>query len=192
MVSIEVNTGDVQKVFGRIRADMVPALAAAVLRSAHLAAGTLAEVVVSRFPSGTNQLARSFPANVGFVQRTAGEVSARTFSPLPHARIQDQGGTIRPRTAKALAVPLTSEAKSRWPRDWPAKQLRLIVLRGKALLVEVLGKGKSARIKTHYVLKDQVTITGQHYVDEAKKRAIPKADQEVRNAIAALMRGGQR
>jgi len=40
-------------------------------------------------------------------------------SGLVYARVQDEGGTIRPRRARALAIPLNDEARGKRPRDFP-------------------------------------------------------------------------
>lgn len=189
MIDVQIDTTEARKLFARLDGGAIKAVAGAVLRAAHLTAGAIATVVLARFREGTGQLARSFPANVGFVQQSATEVSARTFSPLPHARIQDQGGVIRPR-GHALTVPLTPEAEKRMARDWPAGQLRLVVLRGKAFLVEVLGKGKGAQLRPQYVLKDQVTITGTGYIEQARKQAAPQVDAAIRGALTGWLKGG--
>jgi hypothetical protein len=48
----------------------------------------------------------------------AGEMTVG--SSVPYANIQDQGGTITPKTVRYLAVPLTRDVKVRgmWPRDF--------------------------------------------------------------------------
>lgn len=187
MISVAIDTAKWRKLAERIGADMLPTLAATVLRGAHTVASIISSVVMERAAGGTSQLARSFIANVGFVQRTKDEVSARTWSPLPYARIQDEGGTILPRTAKALAIPVTPEAKKMWPRDWPGDRLFMVVLRGKALLAERLGSGKGAKLKVHYVLKPSVTLDGKGYMAEANKRARPAVDQMMRDAMQSMV-----
>ena len=188
MIDIEVKVSKaVRTVGGRVGRSVVRDLAATILKAAHTTASVLSSVVDSHFSAGSRELARSFVAHVGFVAQQDDEVSARTFSPLPYARIQDSGGTIKPRTAKALAIPMSATARTMWPRDWPEEQLRLIVLRGKAFLVERVGKGK---LIFHYVLKPEVKITGKGYVEEARKKALPQVDQMMRQAVARLLAEG--
>jgi hypothetical protein len=49
-------------------------------------------------------------------------------SSVKYARIQSEGGTIKPRTVKALAIPLTRQLKvaNKWPRDYPKDELSFI------------------------------------------------------------------
>lgn len=162
-----------------LKEPVAPKVAQTLLRAAHIAAKALAK----HAPKDTSALARSFLANVGFVQNSARSVVTRAFSPLVYAHIQDQGGTIYPKTAKALAVPLSAQAKTRWPRDWPAGQLTLIATNGKALLIEKLTRD---RFKLHYVLKDQVTIEGSDYVKKARREAKPQIDEFVESRINEL------
>ena len=137
-VSVEIDIRDgVSTKLGAITDGVARELARTVLKAAHQTAAIVSRVVLEKMPGGTSELARSFPAHVGFVEQSRSMVSARTYSDLPYARIQDQGGVVKPRTAKALAIPLSwsAEAKHRWPRDWAAERLDLIVLRGKAFLI---------------------------------------------------------
>ena len=99
---------------------------------------------------------------------------------LEYARVQQEGGTIRPRNAKNLAIPLTKEAvKAGSPRNWAEgfvkkgknmaqrNMLTLIARPGKnPLLVEILsGKGKKgARWIAHYVLVKSVTIPARAFL----------------------------
>lgn len=191
MIAIEVDVSKVQKLTKRMEAGSAKAIASAVLRAAHVMASFVSKAVMEKLPGGTSQLARSFVANVGFIRSTGDVISARTFSPLPYAGIQDKGGTIRPKTARALAVPLTNEAQKRWPRDWSREQLKLVVLKGKALLVERLGKGKMARLKAHYVLKDHVTLTGREYIAAARSQGKSAVDGVIRAAMIELIRGAR-
>ena len=53
-------------------------------------------------------------------------------SSVPYAAMQDEGGTILPKTVKFLAVPLTRAVKVRglWPRDYAEDALRFVPNRG--------------------------------------------------------------
>jgi len=166
-------------------ADIInPTIRDATLLAANHAGGIIATVVTRTF-KGTGDLARSFlPAH--FVKGKSGNVTgAAATSDKPQARILDQGGTIRPKTAKALAIPITPHAKNLWPREWPQEKLSLVVNKktGKALLAETVGEGKSAKLIYHYVLLKKAEITGRHYLDEARKKAVPIVSKIMADAI---------
>jgi hypothetical protein len=103
-----------------------------------------------------------------------------TGSALIYARIQDQGGTIVPRTRKYLAVPTPNLPRSRrtmWPRDWtgpepliyiPAKGARA----GKDPLLaieKIRGRGKNRRTElvVMYVLRKRVQLPAKRYTTKA-------------------------
>lgn len=135
-----------------------------VMRAAQFAGKAIAKKGHERFKETTGSLPRSFLTPTP-LSNTSNEASAGALSTLRHSRIQDIGGTIRPKTKQYLAVPLTPTAKKRWPRDW-GDSLHLI--RSKAnnlLLVEVGSKGK--KFTVHYVLKREVKIPGTRYIQDA-------------------------
>jgi len=77
-----------------------------------------------------------------------------------YATIQEYGGTITPKNAKALAVPISDEAKLFGsPRDMQG--LVMIKRPGKPpLLCRVLGD----RVEVHWVLLSSVTIEPTHWL----------------------------
>jgi hypothetical protein len=95
---------------------------------------------------GTGQLARS----VDKVIRRSGEVSEATIgtnvrgktNDVPYARIQDEGGWIVPRRARALTIPIGGE-KGR-ARDYANLQV-IKTASGKVLLVEKVGRSWKVR-----------------------------------------------
>lgn len=84
-----------------------------------------------------------------------------------YAGILNDGGTIRPRQARALAVPLTDEARRRTsPRD-----MNLVLIRPKGkppLLVEMLSGGG---FRPHWVLLASVFIPARHWADRGAAAA---------------------
>ncbi len=81
-----------------------------------------------------------------------------------YARMLEEGGTIVPKTARALAIPVSPEAERYTrARDFP-RDLTLVPRPGRApLLVEMIGgPGSRARQRwiIHYVLKRSVRIPG--------------------------------
>lgn len=113
----------------------------------------------------TGALARSFRERVR-VTRSGIEMEAK--SKLVYARIQDEGGRIFAKK-RMLAIPMTSVAVRKWPRDWPRGQL--FRPRGKSYLAEATGNGK---IKVHYLLRASVRIRPKNYTEKARERAVPE------------------
>lgn len=183
--NITVNLDErLRKLLQRGGKPWVPELAKTMLKGAYITAQELAREA----PHDTNQLARSFLANVGFVENTATVVKTRTWSPLPYAGVMDaESTTIIPKTAKALAIPFSSSPKANtmWPRDWPAKQLFRLAVRGRSFLVEAVGKGK---LMFHYTLKESVVVHGTGYVGRARKKARPKVVGMISAKIKELLR----
>lgn len=74
---------------------------------------------------------------------------------VPYARIQHEGGTIKPKNAKYLAIPLTPQAKLHNPKDYPGETF---IAKGVIFL-----KNEGA-IQPLYVLKKQVVIPERRYM----------------------------
>lgn len=164
--------GSIGAIIKKMSGSVGPASAKGVLRAANHAGGEIAQVVVEKFPGGTGQLAGSFlPAT--FVESTEG-VAAGALSDLVHAGIQDKGGTIKPKTVKMLAVPISNIAKKMWPRDWAKDELTLITSKKDNLILAGID-GK--KITPHYILKASVDIIGRNYVIEASQRARPRVNE---------------
>jgi hypothetical protein len=138
--------------------------------SGNRATGRLVRSVTTRALSVSNLAASGAEKSYSFI----------TGSALIYARIQDQGGTIVPRTRKHLAVPTPNLPRSRrtmWPRDWtgpepliyiPAKGARA----GKDPLLaieKVRGRGKNRRTQlvVMYVLKKRVVLSAKRYTTKA-------------------------
>lgn len=103
----------------------------------------------------TGQLAR----NVGMLVSAGEDTYSVTLGTgleagkdVVYARIQDQGGEIRPRRAKALAIPLAGVKGV--PRNFP-DLFFIKTKRGTMLLCRRDGKG---RLKPMFLLKDKVQI----------------------------------
>jgi hypothetical protein len=91
-----------------------------------------------------------------------------------YAAILNYGGTILPRTAKRLAIPITEEAKRySSPRDMPG--LVLVTREGKApLLVQMVGKVMSPQ----WVLLSSVTIPAFGWWDKGVGLVTPTIANE--------------
>ena len=79
-----------------------------------------------------------------------------------YARMLEEGGTIRPRSARALAIPVSPEAKRyKSPREMPG--LFMLKRPGKRpLLCESVGT--RGRLIVHWVLAASVTIEARHWL----------------------------
>lgn len=160
-----------------------------VLRAAQHAEGEIRAVIYETFPEGrTGALARSFRAT--FLGRDAdGVTSAAVSSDLVYARIQDEGGTIRPKTTQRLAVPLKRLPVGKWPRHYGKDELTLIrSKRGNSILAKVTKtKGGKDKIDPHFVLVRQVTIKGRGYVAIAEARARPGVEEIMAEGLQKLV-----
>ena len=102
---------------------------------------------------------------------------AEVGTSVPYAAQVNLGGTIRPREAKALAIPLTDKLKRSglWPRDLdPGREkLELIPLKtgDGAVLIDPTGE-LGFGTKPLFVLKRSVTQEGKHFArwDEQARR----------------------
>jgi len=182
---------------------VTPELAKAVLRAANYGGGEIAKDTRTMFRKGTGALARSFmPA--ALIDSKVG-IAAGALSDLVYADILNRGGTILAgKTAKMLAIPLTPQARTKWPRDWPKDQLQLIKSkRGNLILVEAKQKwskgGRSGgsvstgeKLIAHYVLKKSVDVDPRHYIDWATEAARPTIAKMVGEDIAAAVRQAMR
>lgn len=91
-----------------------------------------------------------------------------------YAGIQEHGGVIRPKNAKALAIPLTPEAASyNSPRDMPG--LTMIKRKGKPPLLvrQMARRGSVVGMEILWVLVDRVEITATHWLSRGAERFAP-------------------
>lgn len=146
-------------------------LRAGVFAAAQHAAGEIRRVIMSTFKGRTGGMARSFKetflATKDGAAATAGALSDSVYAP-----IQDEGGTIRPRSVQNLAIPLPAAGVpvGKWPRHYAKGELfRIKSKAGNMLLVKRDGKS----IKPMFVLKPQVQIHGKGYLATALERAQP-------------------
>lgn len=92
--------------------------------------------------------------------------SVRIGSNLPYANIHQYGGTISPRAAKNLAIPLTREARrsGRARRWWKQNEQRHpFILPGKRDSA-VIATRQGKRVTAHWLLKKSVTIPARPYL----------------------------
>jgi hypothetical protein len=158
------------------------ALRKGVLRLAQASTGEIRSQIYSTFKGRTGGLAKSF--REVFIKQTAIEVSARSFSDLVYAKIQDEGGTIHAKR-KWLAIPIGRKVPlGKWPRDYGRGELILVGKEGLGLvLARIIGKGKKAKVDPLFALRRSVTLTGRGYVEKARGEVAKVADKIMADGI---------
>jgi hypothetical protein len=161
-----------------------------LISAAQHATAELRREIYETFPSGrTGGLARSFRET--FASSDGATIEGGSYSDLEYAAIQDEGGIIRPRVKKFLAVPVSGAkiAVGKWPRHWEDGKLTLIPRKGKPSLLAVVTKKK---VTPKYVLLRSVKIKPKNYIERGADRAMPGIDEIAGEAvqIAADKSGG--
>ena len=127
--------------------------------------------------------------SIGMSSKTVGSVNSVTIgagvagrkAPI-YARIQEKGGTIRPKKAKALTIPLPGikGVAANYPDAFIIKSKK-----GNTLLVESKGaKG----LRPLFVLKQSVKIPPRHWLSQSKNEMKPDLQKLMRpEAIVKVM-----
>jgi hypothetical protein len=164
-----------------------PTLGAATLQAAEHVAGEIRRQI-SAWVSDTDTrktgaLMRSF--RPGFKKDEGKRIHAGVYSTLKYARIHDQGGTIRPKSARALAIPLNDRARRRRPRSFP----NMILLKKEGSspvlgLLQNMGKKHGpANFTPMFVLKPFDRIRAKHYIAKAADASLPIAREVIRKGL---------
>jgi len=181
---------NIEKYFANVALKMAGGLEQGVFRVAVEAVGLIERSARKKMPGKTGDLGRSFKAE--FVEKKGGKISAGAFSDLVYARIQEYGGTILPKRAKMLAVPITPKAKRIRPREWGSDALTLIRSKKNQLILATIQQNKNGKdtIKPQYVLKRSVKLQPQNYIADVEKEIGQTAEQILgKSVIATLGRG---
>jgi len=131
----------------------------------------MVSVLVRRFPRGQEPQAGKPPVTRSGGAGLAGSVTydlvgkrgLEVGTNKVYGRILHHGGDIKPKRARALAVPLCAEARRKGPREWPAGSLVFVPnadpeTTGILFKQDRRYKGEHARSKPMYVLRTKVTI----------------------------------
>lgn len=139
----------------------------------------------SRMRVRTGHLRRNIAATV--VDGKTGGVEVRLgVQGVPYARIQEKGGTVVPRSAKALAIPMpaaqTAAGVGRYPspRAHGNLQWRPDGKGGPGLLFDPSGV-------LMYVLKRQITIKPKWYLRDALTTATQDLDKQLSDAVEVVL-----
>ena len=146
-----------------------------IMRIAEEATGIIRYVIATRWLAkstwkvSTGALMKSFRPtllkNTGIGQPIR-EVQVGIFSNLVYAGIHEDGGTIEPRSAQHLAIPLTRSGRRTGPR-LAGPLLAIISKKGNMLLMVKAGKGFKG--KPRFLLRDSVTIKPKRYLKLSAK-----------------------
>lgn len=161
-------------------------LARPALQAAEIAAGELRIASNEMFSHRTGELARSWRPM--FLRVSRSELTTAALSDLVYAAIQNDGGTIVPRTRKYLAIPLVDLPVGKWPRDFGRGELSFVPLKsgdGGLLVRAAKGKARQGKIgEAIFLLKKSVTLKGRHYIEKAAAIAEPRIQEHMAQAAA--------
>lgn len=103
----------------------------------------------------------------------AGDDEVALSATAPGAALQQFGGTVRPVSAKALAIPVTAEAMRFGPRRFPGPPLVYLPGRkanpddrGKLAQITFKGRGRKSKavVTVHYLLRAKVVVPARVFV----------------------------
>jgi hypothetical protein len=165
-------TNEVTPAVNKLSQRLGLAMVDGTLEAAQHIDGCIKKTINEMFPkSRTGDMMRSYSAQ--FVEEKNGSISAGAFSDLAYARIQDEGGTLKPRDMKYLSIPMRKLPVGKWPRHFAKGALTLIKSKaGNLLLVKFVGKLKK-KFDVYFLLRKSVTLKGKNYLDKAESEAQP-------------------
>jgi HK97 gp10 family phage protein len=126
-------------------------------------------------PMKTRTLSRSIHTEV--TESDESHATATVGTDLVYAAIQEFGGTIVPKNAKFLAIPVTDTAASYKPRMFPGK----LHVQGYGGMVAMLVDEQGI---TQYALKSSVTIPAHPYL----RPALSEHTQDAADAAGAVLK----
>jgi HK97 gp10 family phage protein len=131
-------------------------------------------------PRKAGNLARSIHKEVTEKRDDYAEVAIGTD--VIYAAIQEFGGTVTPKNAKNLAIPLTEEARSHagGPRTFGSELTFAKTAGGTKLLLDAAGEAQ-------YVLKSSVTIPAHPYLRPALDEKGDQAAEDTGRALGIIL-----
>lgn len=145
-----------------------------LVRAAQAGALPVQNAAKQKSPKRTRTLSRSIHIEVLLEEETQAEVTVGTD--VEYAAMQEFGGTITPKNAKYLAIPLTKAAEAVSPRSFPGK-LRPVMNGQSGVLVDDGGAAQ-------YALKKSVTIPAHPYL----RPALDENVEAVKDSMARALR----
>lgn len=128
---------------------------------------------------------------VSYTASTRFKSSVGAAATVPYAAIQEFGGTIRPKTARALPVPVNHAAKRHMEKAGTPRGLDLIPIksRGRLFLVPRPYKNGRQRSGPVFMLTRSVTLRPRPYIRPGVYRNLAAIKAEAVAASARVMRG---
>lgn len=152
-------------------------MAGGFLATAALSGGLLVQNEAKRrAPKRAGTLSRSIHTEI--TSQSVQQATVTVGTDLEYAAIQEFGGTIRPRRAKALAIPLTDRARAVPPRQFPG--LHVQGRAGRGVLADASGVPQ-------YALRQSVTIPAHPYLIPALTSQQGAVVREVESSLRALL-----
>ena len=166
------------------------AMSIALLRCAQRADSDIKSEVYDTFNPGTGDLARKFKAVMLDAQGPT--LRAGAVSDLVYAGIQNEGGTILPKTVKNLAIPNRNLVpRGKWPRKYPKGSLSFVPsLKGNprrtGWLIDKLSKRRM------FTLMKSVTIEGRNYLEAAQEKSEPHFQRIINTELVSLIQKSEK
>lgn len=163
------------------------AMSIALLRCAQRAESDIKSEVYDAFNPGTGNLARSFKAVM--LSARGPELSAGAVSDSVYAGIQNEGGTILPKTVKNLAIPNKKLVPlGKWPRNYAKGSLKFVLgAKGKPpFLIDAVSK------KRMFTLVKSVTLQGKRYIEAAQAKSEPHFQRIINTELVSLIQQAEK
>lgn len=183
---IHVRTiGDARKYVASVHGKLSASLATQALQAATILQREIRTVLYSTVKRGrSGGLARSF--QVSLIETRPNRARAGVFSSLSYARIQDEGGTIKPRSVRNLAVPVGRQTLGKWPRNWPRGSLQYIPIKAPRAVAGLFEK-RGKKLIPRYWLVPSVQLKPMSYLRRAMTQAAPALKERLRNGVQAAI-----
>ena len=159
--------------------DLDAALSEEALVSAAQSGGLpIQNLAKEKAPKRTRTLSRSIHMEVA--KRSSSYVEIAIGTDLESAPIHEFGGTITPKNAKFLAIPVTEEARQYVsPRNFP-RELHFVLGKTGGVLLD-------DNDTAHYLLKKSVTIPARPYMRPAADEGEAEAVETIRGVLLAKL-----
>jgi phage gpG-like protein len=111
---------------------------------------------------------------------------------VPYAAAQEFGGTIYPRQAKALAIPLQERLRGISPKNLGEPDTFILMREGKPYIVQDTGNkglGTGSGLVFLYRLVSSVTLRPTFYLRDAFKETLKELRDRIQKAVAKAVAG---
>lgn len=137
-----------------------------------------------RAPKKTRTLSRSIHSKI--TKRTLRIVEAKIGTDIIYAKIQEFGGTIKPKNGKYLAIPVNSGKQYVSPKNFPTPLGFRRTKKGNGILIDAEGT-------TQFILVKSVEIPAKPYMrpafDAKRNEAVQEFTEVMRHQIKRMLKG---